>query len=89
MSVVERFVVGRDAVVDEVCFSVIVKKQRWIYPVDLRQPCRVRPWTRRIFCRGDKISSDVDQRACDVEGSLRGTESQEQKFPATLPVHPD
>ena len=56
---VQRFVIGRYAVVHDISFAIVIEKNGWIDAINLGQPYRIAPGSFGIFGCDDKISSLV------------------------------
>src|SRR5262249_46517467 len=61
VAVVERRADGR-SVVHDVRLAVVVEEEGWVDAVDLAQPHRVRPRSRRILRGDEEVSAAIDQR---------------------------
>jgi hypothetical protein len=70
VTIVQRFIVWRNAVEYDVSFIICIDEKGRIDTIGLFKPDRVTPGAFRVFSCDDKISSLINQCANDIIGSV-------------------
>ncbi|MCG3119824.1 MAG: hypothetical protein ALAOOOJD_02357 [bacterium] len=70
MAIVQRLVIRRNAVVNDIGFTIFIKKHRRIDAVDLRYPNRIRPRPCGFFRGDEEVAALVNQRAGHIKHAV-------------------